>query len=180
MERDLAAGGIQRRTERDLRAAVLAVARRLGDRLRRARDHRPRVECRRQRGRAPVSDGVPDNPVPAGWQISGGTSAASPQVAGVLALANAARANAGKKPLGNVNPILYSLPSNDYRDVRPIAEGTAASGVLDNNQLWQFDADGSVSPGPVGGFPTLAGWDMTTGFGSPIVGPFVASLAARP
>lgn len=117
---------------------------------------------------------------PAGWQISGGTSAASPQVAGVIALANAARAAAGKGPLGNVNPILYSLPASDYRDVKPLTEGTAASGVLDNNQLWQFNADGSVSPGPVAGFPTLRGWDMTTGFGSPIVGPFVASLAAQP
>jgi subtilase family serine protease len=117
---------------------------------------------------------------PAGWQISGGTSAASPQVAGVIALANAARAAAGKQPIGDLNPILYSLPSSDYWDVTPLTQGTAASGVLDNNQLWQFNADGSVSPGPVAGFPTLTGWDMTTGFGSPVVGPFVASLAAQP
>ena len=117
---------------------------------------------------------------PAGWQISGGTSAASPQVASVIALANAARAAAGKHPLGNVNPILYSLPSSDYRDVTPVTEGTAASGVLDNNQLWQYNADGSVSPGPVSGFPTLSGWDMTTGFGSPVVGPFVAALSGQP
>jgi subtilase family serine protease len=116
---------------------------------------------------------------PAGWQISGGTSAASPQMAGVIALANAGRAAAGKAPLGNINSILYSLPSGDYRDVEPVTEGSAASGVLDNNQLWQFNADGSVSPGPVSGFPTLTGWDMTTGFGSPIVAPFVASLVAH-
>jgi subtilase family serine protease len=114
---------------------------------------------------------------PAGWQISGGTSAASPQVAGVIALANAARAGLGEKPIGNLNPILYSLPSSDFTDVVPQTQGTAASGILGNNQLWQYNVDGSVSPGPVAGFPTLAGWDMTTGFGSPVVGPFVAALA---
>jgi subtilase family serine protease len=112
-----------------------------------------------------------------GWGPTGGTSAASPQVAGVVALAEAERSAEGKPPLGNINPLLYSLPSSDYQDVVPITEGTAASGVLDNNQLWQYNADGSVSPGPVAGFPTLAKWDMTTGFGSPDVAPFVASLA---
>jgi subtilase family serine protease len=116
---------------------------------------------------------------PPGWGPSGGTSAASPQVAGVVALANAQRAAEHKAPLGNINPVLYSLPSNDYRDIVPVTEGTAASGVLDNNQLWQYNADGSVSPGPVAGFPTLSNWDMTTGFGSPVVGPFVAALAGH-
>ncbi len=116
---------------------------------------------------------------PPGWEITGGTSAASPQMAGVLALANAARAAVGKDPIGYLNPILYSLPASDYWDVTPTTQGTAASGVLDNNVLWQFNADGSVSPGPVSGFPTLTGWDMTTGFGSPIVDRFVASLVAQ-
>lgn len=112
-----------------------------------------------------------------GWGPSGGTSAASPQMAGVVALAEAERTYSGKTPLGNINRLLYSLPSTDYRDVRAVTEGTAASGVLDNNRLWQYNADGSVSPGPVHGFPTQAKWDMTTGFGSPNVGPFVAALA---
>jgi subtilase family serine protease len=114
----------------------------------------------------------------AGWHVYGGTSAASPQTAGVIALADAARTDTGKAPLGNINPLLYGLPASDFRDVVPTTEGTAASGVLDNNALWQSNADGSVSPGPVAGFPTLDGWDMTTGFGSPVVGPFVAALAA--
>jgi subtilase family serine protease len=117
---------------------------------------------------------------PAGWQISGGTSAASPQVAGVIALAEAARAARGRQPLGNINPLLYSLPSTDYRDITPIRQGTAASGVLDSNQMWQYNSDGSVSLGPIAGHPVLRGWDMTTGFGSPNVGPFVAALASQP
>jgi subtilase family serine protease len=115
----------------------------------------------------------------AGWHDYGGTSAATPQMAGVIALAEAARSDAGKGPLGNINPLLYSSAlSGDYTDTQKVTEGTAASGVLQDNALWQFNADGSVSPGPVSGFPTQAGWDMTTGFGSPKVGPFVAALAA--
>jgi subtilase family serine protease len=116
----------------------------------------------------------------AGWHVYGGTSAASPQVAGVLALANAARADVGKGPVGYLNPILYSLSSSDFWDVVPVTEGTAASGVLDNNQLWKFNADGSVSPGPVTGWPTGTGWDMTTGFGSPKADQFVADLQSQP
>jgi subtilase family serine protease len=115
-----------------------------------------------------------------GWHVYGGTSAASPQLAGVTALVNAARQDTGKGPIGYLNPLLYSLPSSDFWDVVPTTEGTAASGQLVNNQLWTSNADGSVSPGPIPGWPTLAGWDMTTGFGSPIVGPFVADLAATP
>jgi subtilase family serine protease len=115
-----------------------------------------------------------------GWHVYGGTSAASPQLAGVTGLVNAARQDAGKGPIGYLNRLLYSLPSSDYRDVVPVSEGTAASGHLVNNQLWMYNADGSVSPGPVPGYPTLPGWDMTTGFGSPVVGPFVADLAAAP
>jgi subtilase family serine protease len=115
-----------------------------------------------------------------GWHVYGGTSAASPQLAGVTALVNAARQDAGKGPIGYLNPLLYTLPSSDFWDVTPTTEGTAASGHLVDNQLWAFNPDGSVSPGPVPGFPTLTGWDMTTGFGSPVVGPFVADLAATP
>jgi subtilase family serine protease len=122
-----------------------------------------------------------------GWHVYGGTSAASPQMAGVVALANAARQDAGKGPIGYLNPLLYSgtLPASDYSDVVPTTEGIAtgsnpgSAGDLTSNTLWQYNADGSVSPGPVSGWPTLAGWDMTTGFGSPRVGPFVADLAAH-
>jgi subtilase family serine protease len=114
-----------------------------------------------------------------GWHVYGGTSAASPQLAGVVALANAARADNGKGPIGYLNPILYSLPSSDYRDVKPVSEGSVSAGQQVDNTLWQFNADGSVSPGPVTGWPTTTGWDMTTGFGSPKAGSFVADLAAH-
>jgi subtilase family serine protease len=123
----------------------------------------------------------------AGWHVYGGTSAASPQLAGVVALANEARSNAGKGPIGYLNPLLYSgtLSPSDFRDIVPITEGLAtgsnpgSAGDLTSNTLWQYNADGSVGPSSVPGWPTLKGWDMTTGFGSPDASAFVADLAAH-
>jgi subtilase family serine protease len=114
-----------------------------------------------------------------GWHIYGGTSASSPQVAGLIALANQEQAAANDPPIGFLNPLLYEVGSGSaFRDIVPTTQGTAASGVLQDNTLWQYDADGSVSPGPVAGNPTLTGWDMTTGFGSPVASDFVAAIRA--
>jgi subtilase family serine protease len=115
----------------------------------------------------------------AGWHVYGGTSASSPQLAALTALANQERAAVNKPPLGNINPIIYSNTSW-FADVLPVIEGTAASGHLVNNQLWQYNADGTVSPGPVAGWPTLAGYDMTTGLGTPAALAYVSGLAASP
>ncbi len=112
----------------------------------------------------------------AGWHVYGGTSAASPQLAALTALANEKRADAKKPPLGNINPLLYSNPGW-FTDVVPVVQGTAQSGHLVNNQLWQYNADGSVSPGPVPGWPTLPGYDMTTGLGTPSAPAYVNGLA---
>jgi len=115
----------------------------------------------------------------AGWHVYGGTSASSPQVAGLIALANEQQRKAGEPSLGLLNPLLYSVGSGAaFRDIVPVTEGTAASGVLDDNELWTYNADGSVSPDGIPGWPTLRGWDMTTGFGSPRAAAFVAALRA--
>ena len=112
-----------------------------------------------------------------GWHLYGGTSAASPQLAGLTALAESARVAAGRSAgLGNIDPQLYAHP-NWFTDVVPVKEGTAASGVLDNNQMWVTNADGSVSPGPVPGFPTTTGYDATTGLGTPWAPNYVTGLA---
>lgn len=118
-----------------------------------------------------------------GWHITGGTSASSPQMAGVIALANEWRSHLHKAPLGDLGPHIYALGNADaaapdasfagtgssfFRDIVPHTFGSAAI-TLDNNQ-W-------TTPAPP--FFATAGYDLTTGFGSPRADRFVAALAAQ-
>lgn len=121
-----------------------------------------------------------------GWHIEGGTSASSPEMAGVIALANQARAGLGKAPLGLLGPHVYALGNADatapdssfdgnatsfFRDIVPQTfvgpDGTTFT--LDNNQ-W-FD--------PAPPYFAIAGYDLTTGFGSPRADRFVMALAGQ-
>lgn len=120
------------------------------------------------------------------WTIYGGTSAATPQTAALVALANAARAAAGKQPIGFLDPILYGgVGSSDYSDVLPQHYGSAPAtfagsdvgvsgpvtksvGDLVDNQLWESS---------VAGYPTTTGYDATTGWGTPKAAGFVSALA---
>ena len=107
-----------------------------------------------------------------GYYIIGGTSAASPQLAGVVALANQVRQQNGKQPIGYLEPVLYQLPASAFNDTVPLTFGTGAGvTVLDSNE--QYDTG-------IPGMATTSGWDLTTGFGSPNVPLFVAGLAAAP
>ena len=103
-----------------------------------------------------------------GWALVGGQSASTPQLAGLIALANQLRSQKGKGPIGYLNPILYTLPARDFYDIVPETFGPV---TLDNNGLF-----GSGVPG----FSTTAGWDLTTGLGSPKAYQFVQDLAATP
>ena len=124
------------------------------------------------------------------WQIYGGTSAATPQTAALVALVNAARAAADKGPIGFLDPILYSGvgASSAYSDITPRHYGSAQKtfagsevgvsgpvyksvGDLQDNQLW-----GSSVPG----YPTTPGYDTTTGWGTPNASAFVAALTQQP
>jgi subtilase family serine protease len=107
-----------------------------------------------------------------GFYIVGGTSASTPELSGVFALANQARAAHGKDPLGEVNPTLYTLPSSDYRDIVPRTFGTGAGTVT----LHDNHAFGTSAPG----MQTTTGYDLTTGLGSPRVPSLVAGLVAAP
>ncbi len=94
--------------------------------------------------------------------IVGGTSAGSPQWAGIAALANQARANAGKGPVGDLNPVLYSIYhstrySSDFHDI-----------TVGNDKL----------VGTPVGFSAGTGYDVASGIGSPIVDQLIIDLTA--
>lgn len=94
--------------------------------------------------------------------IVGGTSAGSPQWAGIIALANQARANLGKATIGDLNPVLYAIYhsarySSDFHDI-----------TVGNDQL----------VGSPVGFSAGTGYDLASGIGSPIVDQLIVDLAA--
>jgi len=123
------------------------------------------------------------------WTFFGGTSAATPQTAALVALVNAARAAQGKQPIGFLDPLLYGgVGAAAYTDIVPQHYGSAPKtfagaevgvsgpvlksvGDLQDNQLWQV---------PVAGYPTTTGYDATTGWGTPNAPAFVSALAAMP
>ena len=82
------------------------------------------------------------------WDLAGGTSAAAPLWAGIMAIANQMAGH----PLGFINPALYKLAaSNTYnQDFRDITQG-----------------DNTNRSANVQGYPATTGWDPVTGLGSP-------------
>lgn len=84
------------------------------------------------------------------YQVIGGTSAAAPLWAGLMALANQMAGH----PLGFVNPSLYKigLSSAAQDDFHDITRG--------NNTYDQGDVH-------IPGYAAVAGWDLVTGWGSP-------------
>lgn len=93
-----------------------------------------------------------------GWITVGGTSAASPMWAAMIALANEQAAKAGKKTLGFLNPALYKIGSgshyrSDFHDITPPSNSSLPS----NND--ELGVNG-------GAYPVTQGYDMATGWGS--------------
>jgi tripeptidyl-peptidase-1 len=86
------------------------------------------------------------------WSISG-TSASSPVFGAVVTLLNEARLQAGKGPIGFLNPILYQHPEvlNDITAGHNAGGGTA-------------------------GFTAVEGWDTVTGLGTPNFFPWPCDL----
>jgi kumamolisin len=93
-----------------------------------------------------ISAGIPGNDFNStGWQLVGGTSAATPLWAAFAALVNQQRAANGLGPIGFLNPILYQLGQSsvygqDFHDI----------------------ADSSTNLH----YPAVAGYDLATGLGS--------------
>ena len=85
---------------------------------------------------------------------SGGTSAASPVVAAIIGLLNDARFQAGKGPLGFLNPWLYTLGLPGLTDVTGGGNG-GCTGI--SIQSGQPVPGASIIPGA--GFNCTRGWD---------------------
>jgi tripeptidyl-peptidase-1 len=80
-----------------------------------------------------------------------GTSCSAPSFAGVISMVNDQRLNAGKKPLGFLNPLIYQHPEVFY----DVTEGCNPGGC------------------PNDGFCAAPSWDPASGFGSPLYDKFV-------
>ncbi|KAG6899604.1 hypothetical protein C0993_008765 [Termitomyces sp. T159_Od127] len=80
--------------------------------------------------------------------LIGGTSASSPAFAGFVALLNDVRLTHGQKPLGFLNPFLYSKGANGLNDITV----------------------GHNSGCGTTGFNATKGWDPVTGLGTPNFG----------
>ncbi len=103
-----------------------------------------------------------------GWHIVGGTSAASPQLAALIALTNQLADASHKAHVGYLNPHLYLLPPSDFVDIVPLTFGPGAVTLGDNSQFGSGIAGMAVTPG----------YDLATGRGSPKAYSFVHDLAS--
>jgi subtilase family serine protease len=99
------------------------------------------------------------NPCSAGWYVVGGTSASSPQWAGLVAIADQIAGHG----LGQINPTLYTLASGPNY-------GTYFYDVTNGNN--QTDPT-------VPGYPATTGWDPVTGLGTPNAATLVPALAGH-
>lgn len=106
----------------------------------------------------------PDYQVVYGGELSpsGGTSAAAPVFAGIVALLNDARLRAGKPTLGFLNPFVYFL---GYKGLNDITGGQSVGCNGINGQTGQPVVGGGIVPGAA--WNSTAGWDPATGYGTP-------------
>ena len=93
-----------------------------------------------------------------GWITVGGTSAAAPMWAAMVALANEQAAKQGKGVLGFLNPALYKIASgshygSDFHDITPPSNSSLPS----NNDETGFNG---------GAYPVTQAYDIATGGGS--------------
>jgi len=97
-------------------------------------------------------------PCSTGWYVVGGTSASSPQWAGLIAIADQI---AGRN-LGYINPALYQIASNPTKYAHDFFDVT-----LGNNQT-----------SSIPGYSSSPGWDAVTGLGTPNAANLIPDLIA--
>lgn len=89
-----------------------------------------------------------------GLSTVGGTSASTPEWAGIISVLNAVRASNGKANLGFANQLLYQAFAADATNFNDITKG--------DNKCTEDGCGASCK-----GFEAAAGWDPVTGLGSP-------------
>jgi subtilase family serine protease len=95
--------------------------------------------------------------LPAGFYLIGGTSAGSPQWAGIVAIAD----QKAERSLGFINKALYDIGRSEEAYSASFHDVTSGT-----NSVVELDA--SNHPVAIQGFNAGQGWDATTGLGSPI------------
>ena len=104
-----------------------------------------------------------------GWGIGGGTSAATPLTAAIVALVLEQERKAGRPRLGSLPPLLYELGRGaDYNSIFfDITSGTSSR--RPNSTVGQSLAGGAAQPG----------YDLATGLGSLKATAFADAVASR-
>jgi subtilase family serine protease len=92
------------------------------------------------------------------WAVFGGTSASSPALAAIVALMD--QVNGG--PVGFITPAIYSLAQSSFY-------GRAFHDITVGN-------DSATAGSPYDGFTASTGYDLTTGWGTPIVASFIPGV----
>jgi len=100
---------------------------------------------------------------PAGWYPTCGTSEATPEFAGIVALADQVAGH----PLGVINPYLYQLSARHAPGIVDVVTG---------NNTVSFRQGGKLHT--VQGFPARPGYDLASGVGTVNAPDFVRELAA--
>jgi subtilase family serine protease len=94
------------------------------------------------------------------WTLAGGTSAAAPQWAGIMAIADQMAGH----PLGFINPALYKLAASSSTYAQDFFDITTG--------------DNTNHSANVIGYPATKGWDPDTGLGSPNAEKLIPDLIA--
>ncbi len=103
-----------------------------------------------------------------GWIIGGGTSAATPEFAGIVAIAD----QYAKRRLGFLNPLLYRLAARHARGIVDVTRGnnTVSFPVVVGNTVKTFT---------LGGYQAKRGYDLVTGLGTVNASRLIPELACH-
>jgi subtilase family serine protease len=100
--------------------------------------------------------------IPAGWYLACGTSEATPEFAGIVALAD----QVAHHSLGLINPALYKLSGEHAKGIVDVTHG--------NNTVSFFQQGHEYT---VQGFAAVPGYDLASGVGTITAARFVPELA---